>query len=134
MRGGKGVKALIILAAVIVVLAVAFIIAFSMFKHNLNSLSAVPVTDIDTASLPDGTYEGSYARYPIAVIVEVTIKDGKYESIRLVKHDNGQGKAAELITDKVVEAQSLDVDAISGATYSSRVILLAIEDALKKAA
>ena len=132
-RKRKGLKALIIIAAIIVILAVAFLVAFRVFKNNLNSLSDVPVTDINTASIPDGIYEGSYKRSPIDVVVEVTIKDGKYDSIKLVKHDNGQGKAAEVIVNKVVEAQSLDIDAISGATYSSRVILLAIEDALKNA-
>ncbi len=39
---------------------------------------------------------------------------------------------AEIITDKVIDTQSLQVDAISGATYSSKTILKAIENALKK--
>jgi uncharacterized protein with FMN-binding domain len=48
-----------------------------------------------------------------------------------LEHRNGQGEAAEVIPQMVVDAQSLQVDAISGATFSSKVILLAIEDALK---
>jgi uncharacterized protein with FMN-binding domain len=49
-----------------------------------------------------------------------------------VKHVNGQGKPAEVITEKVIETQSLQVDVVSGATYSSKVILKAIENALAK--
>ena len=53
------------------------------------------------------------------------------KEIELKKHDNGQGFPAEIIPGKVVEAQSLEVDIVSGATYSSKVILKAIENALK---
>jgi len=38
--------------------------------------------------------------------------------------------AAELITDMVIDSQSLKVDVVSGATYSSKIILKAIENAL----
>ena len=62
--------------------------------------------------------------------MKVFVKDHKIERIELVKHRNGKGAPAEAITGKVVEAQSLQVDAISGATYSSKVILQAIENAL----
>ncbi|MBA7580983.1 hypothetical protein ES708_22882 [subsurface metagenome] len=50
--------------------------------------------------------------------------------IELVKHRSGQGAPAEMIASKVVEAQTLEVDVVSGATYSSKVILKAIENAL----
>jgi uncharacterized protein with FMN-binding domain len=52
------------------------------------------------------------------------------KKIEIVRHLNGQGKPAEVIPDRVIEMQSLDVDIISGATYSSKVILKAIENAL----
>jgi uncharacterized protein with FMN-binding domain len=50
-----------------------------------------------------------------------------------LKHVNGKGTAAESIPETVVEKQTLQVDSVSGATYSSKVILLAIETALKNA-
>jgi uncharacterized protein with FMN-binding domain len=63
----------------------------------------------------------------------VTINNHKITGIELVKHNHGQGAPAEVITGKVVEAQTLEVDIVSGATYSSKVILKAIENALKSA-
>ena len=42
----------------------------------------------------------------------------------------GRGKAAEVIVDKVVATQKIDVDAVSGATNSSNVIKKAIENAV----
>jgi uncharacterized protein with FMN-binding domain len=64
----------------------------------------------------------------------VTVREHKITEIVLVKHENGKGTAAEIIPNKVVEAQSLDVELISGATYSSKVMLKAIENALIKGA
>jgi uncharacterized protein with FMN-binding domain len=46
---------------------------------------------------------------------------------------NGKGKPAEVIPQKVMDAQSLQVDTISGVTSSSKVILKAIEKALVSA-
>jgi uncharacterized protein with FMN-binding domain len=43
------------------------------------------------------------------------------------------GRPAEAITERVVAAQTTQVDAVSGATGSSRVILKAIENAVHKA-
>ena len=63
--------------------------------------------------------------------MKVTVKNHAITDIDLLKHQNGQGKPAEVITERVLAAQSLKVDTVSGATMSSKVILLAIEDALK---
>jgi uncharacterized protein with FMN-binding domain len=69
----------------------------------------------------------------VIVKVDVTVRDHVITAIDLVQHTNGQGGAAAEMPGKVVEAQSLLVDAVSTATYSSKVILLAIRDALQNA-
>ncbi len=61
------------------------------------------------------------------------MKDHHITDIKL-DHRHGQGEAAEVITDHVIEAQSLQADTISGVTSSSKVILKAIENALLSAA
>ncbi len=63
----------------------------------------------------------------------MTVKNHQITEIELVKHKSGRGAPAEIIPSKVVEAQTLQVDAVSGATYSSKVILKAIENALNNA-
>lgn len=47
--------------------------------------------------------------------------------LQLPLQSNGQGSGADVIPLRVVEAQSLNVDIVSGATYSSKIILLAIK-------
>ena len=91
-----------------------------------------PIDDIKIADVADGTYSGAHHWFPVTVRVKVTVENGVLTDIKLIEHFNGQGQAAEQLLDDVIEAQSLKVDAITGATYSSVTMLNAIEDALKK--
>jgi uncharacterized protein with FMN-binding domain len=129
----KGLKIFLIVLAIIVVLAAAGAAIILRSTNKLEQLKDMSVEDVDLASIPNGTYEGRYSAFPVSVIVEVTVRDGAITGIELVKHVNGQGGAAEAIPSTVIEKQSLQVDVVSGATYSSKVILLAIENALETA-
>lgn len=51
--------------------------------------------------------------------------------IDIIRHLNGLGSSAESIVDKIIEKQSLEVDAVSGATLSSKCILKAVENAVE---
>ena len=51
--------------------------------------------------------------------------------ITILQHDNGLGSTAESIVNDVVQEQSLDIDAVSGATVSSKCILKAVENAIE---
>jgi uncharacterized protein with FMN-binding domain len=117
---------LIVIAVAIVVLPILF-----KLKRYQSDSTRVGTVDVDISKVADGVYTGSYDSGPVIVVVDVTVKDRAITDIKLVKHRNGQGQAAAAITDKVIAAQSIKVDAVSGATMSSNVILLAIENALK---
>lgn len=80
--------------------------------------------------LSDGTYLGSCDNGLVQVQVEVTLKNHSIVDICIVRHQNGMGRAAEAIVDHVMERQSVEVDAVTGATMSSQTILKAIENAL----
>jgi len=68
--------------------------------------------------------------FPVSAKVKVVVKGHRITGIELVEHRHGRGAAAEAIPGRVVEAQCLAVDTVAGATYSSKVILKAIENAL----
>jgi len=124
---------LIILGVVIIGIAVTAFVVISNVQKNMEALKTMDITDVDLSAAKDGVYEGSYSAFPVSAKVRVTIKDRRIESIELTEHRHGKGGAAEAIPGKVVDAQSLEVDAISGATASSQVIKLAIRDALEEA-
>lgn len=130
-------KKVLILSIVAIILLIGTFGGFKIFsdiKQSFEELSAVEVENVDLSSIADGTYSGSYDLFPVSAEVAVTISGHKITEIKLIRHSNGLGKAAEAIPDEVVKTGSLQVDTVSGATYSSKVILKAIENALKNAA
>ena len=119
---------------IVLFVAAVLLIIWGRLDKSLTALNDMPIQQIDLVSVENGVYAGSFSVFPVSLEVSVTVEDYMITDIDLVKHSNGQGKAAEVIPAKVVQAQSLAVDAVSGATYSSRVILKAIENALLSAA
>jgi len=109
-------------------------VAMKKIESNLNGLMALELADIDLEKAKDGIYTGSYSALPVAAEVKVTLEEHRIVSIELIEHKHGQGANAVILPEIVVQAQSLDVDLVAGATYSSKVILKAIEDALLQAA
>ena len=84
--------------------------------------------------LKDGVYEGKAKGGPVKVFATVTIQKKRLTKITLHEHRTWKGAAAEkVIPDRIIEAQSTKVDAVSGATLSSMVILNAVEKKKKKA-
>lgn len=127
-------KKLLVAATVfVVVLILAAALVFAISQAGLKKLAAADIQDVDLATLADGVYSGKCAAFPISVTVEVRIADRSIAEVRLLKHVNGQGAAAEIIPERVVQAQSLDVDIVTGATYSCKAILMAIENAFHSA-
>ncbi len=126
-------KILIVLLTVLAVVIVGGAALYLKLSQNLAQLEALTITEVDLSRAADGDYTGSYSTFPVSAEVRVSIADHRITAIELVRHDHGQGKPAEVIPQQVVAAQSLQVDSISGATYSSRVILKAIEAALLEA-
>ncbi len=81
----------------------------------------------------DGIYVGSSRGYGGAVRVQVTMENGSITEVEILdaSHETKQflRRAKRLLTT-VVEAQSWEVDAVSEATYTSRGILGAVQNAL----
>lgn len=124
---------IILTALMIILLSILGVLSAKTYiESNLEKLSDLIISEVALTKLQDGIYTGSYKAFPVEAEVKVTIDKNKIKEIELVKHLNGQGAAAEILPQKVVEAQSLKVDIVSGATYSSKVILKAIENALAK--
>jgi uncharacterized protein with FMN-binding domain len=94
-------------------------------------LPEIEVGSVDFRAIPDGSYEGSYKAEMGSATVKVGIAGGRVTGIELVAFDSSPiGEPAKAMTGRVVERQGLDADCVSGATYSSKVILKAIENAL----
>lgn len=120
-----------ILSVAIAVLVVGHIVTYFIdFGNYQHRISSIEIENRNLCEIEDGSYEGEYDAGYIYAKVKVDIKDGRIEAITLLEHRHERGEAAEIISKKVMEEQRLDVDAVSGATNSSKVIKKAVENAL----
>ncbi|WP_010681244.1 FMN-binding protein [Acetivibrio cellulolyticus] len=121
---------------IIAISGVVLIGVVALAKYGIDAMryeklmSKLVVSDVDLQKVNDGTYNGYFNGYLVAANVDVTVKDHKITDIKLVKHKYERGKQAEAVVGKVLSAQTLKVDVVSGATNSSKTILKAIENAL----
>jgi uncharacterized protein with FMN-binding domain len=114
-----------------VILAAAAAVLLTITDRYKKAMLEATVENVDLSQIPDGTFHGKRSAFPVTTEVDVTVKDHVITGIDIVRHKKGQGEDAEVILQMVADAQSLKVDTISGATYSGKVILLAIRDALQ---
>ncbi|MDT3428609.1 uncharacterized protein with FMN-binding domain [Paenibacillus forsythiae] len=124
-------KKLLIVAALIVLVGagwgLTYLYQVRSYQANIKNLT---ISNIPFSSLSNGTYVGEYDVRFIDAKVQVSVHDGKVTRIDLLKHKNGHGAPAEAILKEIVAKQTLDVDAVSGASNSSKVLKKAVELAL----
>ena len=127
----KGTK--IICVALTLVLAAA-LLAGGLYLKSIRDykakVEALTFADINLNTVADGVYTGECATGVVNVRAAVTVKGHSMTDITLIRHDNGRGAPAEAILNRMLQAQTTAVDAVSGATCSSKVIRKAVENAL----
>lgn len=120
------------------ILAVLFLTAYGgyifFFAPILQERSAVrdlEYQDVDLSQVPDGDFYGEFGYGSHLYAVEVSVRAGRIVAIDVVNNRTSEHAIkAEEVTEKVLQAQSVNVDAVSGATTTSKAILKAIENAL----
>lgn len=103
---------------------------------NIEKPDSADSTDTADQVYKDGTYTGDGQGFGGNIQVQITIADDTLTDIQVVsaeKEDSAYLSQGKAVIDRVLEAQSTDVDTVSGATFSSTGILMAVEDALGKA-
>ena len=124
----KNIKRIAIIAGVIIGIAVIFFIV--MFVKTNQEVNNLEYSGVEVSDVKDGVYQGSAETTLVKVEVEVTVKEHKIMDIKILKHDNGMGGKAEQITENMIDSNTYEVDAVSGATVSSEVIKSAVSKAL----
>lgn len=129
-------KKVLIVLGIIVVIAAGGFIAFSMSFQHLQKYIAdtfPKVTNVDLAQVPDGVYNGQAGEFVCTVNLDVSVKDHKITAVIIKDQMSGGPKYdAKDMTNKIVQAQSPKTDMVSGASGSSKVIMIAAYQALTK--
>lgn len=117
---------------------VLMLIIFATFWIGLPKLwvGSYYSSNIALGNLKNGTYLGEAKGFAGKIITEVIVEDGKITEIVIIDHHESKGWYDEVfmvIPKEIIRKQSLEIDAISGATKTSQGLLKSVESALKKA-
>lgn len=98
--------------------------------------TTTPTTEVPEGGYKDGTYQGSGTGFGGTITVQVTVSGGKITAVDILSASGETGSyfaSAQGVVSKVLSSQSPNVDAVSGATYSSNGIIQAVQNALSQA-
>lgn len=109
-----------------------------MLKATVSSMLAatliLSLAFFGSAIYRNGTFSGSgHGKYS-DVVLNVTIDDGKITAIDVVSQNETPHfwNKATAMFDRIISANSTDVDVVTGATKSSNAIKTAVNEALSK--
>ena len=118
---------IIVLTILVIIIIMVSVIAY--FSRGLSTYKNMTINNIDLSTIPDGIYRGIFDGGRWSNTVEVTVNNHSITAVRMVESAGNTG-IDEIIIDRVITKQSPDVDAVTGATVSSKAIMKAIENAL----
>ena len=97
---------------------------------GLDQTVKLQIQPVALSQVADGTYQGEYNLYRWTTKVGVTVKDHQITAIDPYQVPTVIQQNVSVLVNRVMEEQSPAVDAIAGATASSRAFLKAVETAL----
>lgn len=86
--------------------------------------------------LKDGEYRAEGNGYEGPILVEMRVRDGFIDRIKVIDHQENVGvveDAFDRLSRKIIKKQSVDVDTISGATEASRGLMEAVRECIRQA-
>ena len=98
--------------------------------------TVTPTTEVPVGGYTDGTYTGSGTGFGGTITVQVTVSNHKIVSINILDASSETASYfanAQGVISRIISSQSPNVDAVSGATYSSNGIISAVQNALSQA-
>lgn len=105
-------------------------------SEEVEQIKNMDIAHVDPATIPDGAYTGEFPfRQKYMYRVRVTVKAGRIENIEVLENgtENEYAQKGLGVIPRMLKEQTPEVDAISGATVSSKALMKCVEKALKKA-
>ena len=100
------------------------------YKHMVKTFQNLDIKDSDLTVLKDGLYTGEFGEFLVSVKADVTITKNRISELRISHQRCGKGYEASDTLNRIIKAQSPKVDAVTGATASSKAIMAAVQKAL----
>jgi uncharacterized protein with FMN-binding domain len=96
-------------------------------------LDLLSIQSLEGTTLQDGTYQPTALGYTGDLKLTVDIKGGRIDDIQIEHTEKIDQGATTIIPQRIIEAQSLAVDGVSGATVTKDAIVTGTLEALRKA-
>ncbi len=118
-----------------IVLGVLFglaVLGFFAASIGLKSMKEMIINEVDLSKLEDGVYTGRFHKVRWTYEVEVTVENHKIvEIVTISKTDDEHSRRVSAgATEAIIANQSVQIDAVSGATVSTKAFQKAVENAL----
>lgn len=129
---------MIILLSIVLILVLIIVAGLQHFRNEYKSFfeevdkQYETISNINLDSIPDGVYREKYGKIPVYVDLSVSIVDHRIDTIIINKQSSGPGYEALDMIKRIINKQKVRVDAVSGATISSKCIMIAADKALRE--
>lgn len=119
------------------VLCLTLLTAVGCGKKQLEKVRNMEIRDVDLSQIADGEYTGEYIYFVgpwgSTNTVVVTVKDHLITEVEIMDtSDTDIARKARGIADRILNAQSPNVEGVSGATITGKALMKATENALMK--
>ena len=124
----KGLIIFLIVIGVIVLIVLIGALTFNkQYKDFLVELDTQydNIEQIDLKQIPDGEYRAKFGNIPVMFDLKVLVKDHQINDIVVLEKSSGPGYDAPETLDRIIKAQKCKIDAVTGATISSKTIMVA---------
>ncbi|BCZ48379.1 hypothetical protein psyc5s11_44460 [Clostridium gelidum] len=123
-------KTVVLIITPLIIIGIGFA---AMNAIELNKIRNLHIKSMNIGSIGDGTYNGEAKAGSYVYKVKVEVKNHRIVNIEGI--DNRKSpyvSYAEGVFTKIIKQQNVDVDAITGATTTSKAFMKAVENALDK--
>ena len=123
-----------IIIVVIIMIGALAVAGYSFVVRQSNTAANIQydtMGTIDLSQIPDGVYRGYAGKWMVQVTLDVTVSDHQITDIQIVRQVCGGNYKALDTVPRILEAQTANVDAVTGATSTSKAIMAAVYNALR---
>ena len=119
---------------VVLMVLLAIVSAGCADREEMLRVRNMTINDVDPVGIVDGSYPGEFTCGNFTYVVMTTVERGRIRSIDVLPNRRGRSaRKAEAIIPRIIEAQTPNVEAVTGATTTSKALMKAVENSLRNA-
>lgn len=101
-------------------------------SKEMAKVRQLDIQNVNLTNIPDGNYIGSFSYSGFEYTVKTNVKTHQITDIEVLQNrDTEHARRAEGVLNEIINSQTPNVDAISGATTTSKALMKAVENSLQ---